>query len=71
MDEELDRRLIEIESRVAYLDDTVLKLKQTVVAHQTQLYQLETRYDTLLERVRNLIETRNDGPIPNEKPPHY
>lgn len=71
MDPELDKRLIEIETRVAYHEDALLKMKETVLAHQTVIYQLETRYETLLERFRNLLETRNEGPIPNEKPPHY
>ena len=71
MDSELDKRLMEIEMRAAYQEDTLQKLKELVQAHQTQLYRLETRYDTLLERFRNLLDSRDQEQIPNEKPPHY
>ena len=72
MDEALERRLIELETRVAYQDDTLIKLNQTVQVHQRVIYQLETRYETLLERLRMLLDHReNSSEIPNEKPPHY
>ena len=72
MDAELDRRLIELETRVAYQDDTLIKLGETVLAHQKVIYHLETRYETLLERMRNLLDTRmDDSQMPHEKPPHY
>lgn len=72
MDPELDRRLIEIEMRVAYQDDALIKLTELVQAHQKQLYHLDMRFETLLSRFRNLIDTRNSSEdIPNEKPPHY
>lgn len=70
-DEELERRLIELETRLAYQDDTVLKLQETVRAHQKQLYHMETRFELLLERFRNLRDAGESGNIPNEKPPHY
>lgn len=72
MDPELERRLIEIETRVAYQDDAVIKLTELVQAHQKQLYQLDVRFETLLERFRNLLDTRaSSQEIPNERPPHY
>lgn len=72
MDPELERRLIELETRVAYQDDSLLKLTELVQAHQKQLYQLDVRFETLLARFRNLLDTRNSSEeIPNEKPPHY
>ena len=71
MDSELEQRLIELETRIAYLDDSQIKLQELVNAHQKQLYQLDVRFETLLERHRNLMDSRDSGPIANEKPPHY
>ncbi|MEZ0373928.1 MAG: SlyX family protein [Candidatus Sericytochromatia bacterium] len=71
MDEELERRLIELEMRVAYQDDELLKMKETVLAHQTQMYHIETRFETLISRFLTLQEDKDNADIPNEKPPHY
>lgn len=68
---ETDHRLIELETRVAYQDDTILKLKDLVEAHQKQLYHLEQRFELLLDRFKFVSENRGNQEIPNEKPPHY
>ena len=68
---ETDQRLIELETRVAYQDDTILKLKHLVEVHQKQLYHLEQRFGILLERFKFVSENRDGQEIPNEKPPHY
>lgn len=71
MDKETELRLIELETRTAYQEDTILKLQQLVEAHQKQLYHLENRFNLLLDRYYSLADARDSSQIPNEKPPHY
>ena len=71
MDPELETRLIDLETRIAYQDDSLIKLQQLVNEHQKQLYHLDVRFEALLSRFGNLMDSRDTGAIPNEKPPHY
>jgi len=71
MHDELDQRLIELETKVAYQDDELLKMQDTVRSQQQQMYQLEKRMDWVLSRCKDLLESQDKSPIANEKPPHY
>lgn len=62
--------LIQIESKLAYQEDDLLKLKETVLQQQKQMYHLEQKFEKLLERFTEIQEA-DSGTIKNEKPPHY
>ncbi|MGV3525201.1 MAG: SlyX family protein [Candidatus Sericytochromatia bacterium] len=70
MSDDLDARLIELETRAAYQEDTILKLEELARAQQQQMYHMENRLALLTERLRSIVD-RDAGEIPNEKPPHY
>jgi SlyX protein len=69
--EGLENRLIELETRLAFQDDELLKLKEFSRTQQKQVYHLETLLDHLLERFKALQENSGSEKIANEKPPHY
>lgn len=71
MHPETEERLIELETRVAYQDDALLKMQALVRAQQQQMYQLEKQFEALRERFQQLQRTNSSEAIPNEKPPHY
>lgn len=72
MDTQLEARLIELETRVAFQDDTIVKLQALVKVHQKELYHLTQRYDSLRESVGTLQNaSRGEEQIPDEVPPHY
>jgi SlyX protein len=71
MDRDLENRLIELETRAAYQEDTILKLQALVEAHQKQLYHMETRMEFMRERLRESLTADTTDAIPNERPPHY
>lgn len=71
MNIEIENRLIELESRVAYQDDALLKMQTLVRAQQQQMYQLEKQFTALKERLQQLQSPSSSERLPNEKPPHY
>ena len=63
-------RLINIEIKIAYQEDTIQELNDVVCEQQKQLDKLEETCNFLLKRVKILSESTGEN-IPNEKPPHY
>lgn len=65
-------RLIEIETKLAFQEDTVQTLNAVVCRQQQQIEQLEATVKLLIERYRQLSAQADDGDKPmHEKPPHY
>lgn len=65
-----EQRLITLETRLAFQDDELRRLKALYAAHQQQLYRLENLLEQLLQRVQTLQDSAADRPG-NERPPHY
>ncbi|MCF7971892.1 MAG: SlyX family protein [Methylococcaceae bacterium] len=72
MDEE---RLISIEIKIAYQEDTITQLNDIVCEQQNQIDALERLTQQLLGRVRDLSDTagQSGGALSaaDERPPHY
>ncbi|MDC9728687.1 MAG: SlyX family protein [Methyloprofundus sp.] len=70
-----DQRLIELESKMAYQDDTILQLNDVLCKQQDQIDRLEELTQQLLARVRDLSDNSSGGPAgfsaADERPPHY
>jgi SlyX protein len=70
-----DKRVIEIESRIAYQDDTLLQLNDVICKQQDQIDRLEMLTQQLLNRVRDLSSNSAQGTVEfsaaDERPPHY
>ena len=65
-------RLIEIETKLAFQEDTVQALNAVVCRQQRQIEQLEAKLAMLIDRYRQLAENQPPGNKPaDEKPPHY
>ncbi len=64
-------RFIDLETRLAYQDEAIRSLSDTVARQQKQLDQLESLTRQLLERVRTLNEPTFKGTPADEVPPHY
>jgi SlyX protein len=65
----MNDRLIEIETKLAYLEDMVATLNELVITQQKHINQLEIKKGLLEEQVEMLMEGQQD--IPQRKPPHY
>jgi SlyX protein len=66
---ELSERLDALEARVAYQDDTIETLNETITAQWKQIEALMRQVAALSERLQE-AEARSPGPA-NERPPHY
>ena len=67
--EELRDRIDTLETRLAYQDETVEQLNQTITAQWKQIDALSRKIAQLNERLQD-AEVRAPGPA-NERPPHY
>ena len=62
-------RLIDLETRQAFQDDSIASLNQALVSQQQRIDQLEKLLELMAERLR---ESELDvDPPPEEPPPHY
>ena len=66
-----EERLEKIETKIAFLEDTVEGLNQTIYAQQKQMDQMQAIIASLASRVRDLSDTVGERLPANEKPPHY
>jgi SlyX protein len=70
MDEkELSERIDTLESRLAYQDQTIEQLNETMTAQWKQIDVLTRQLAALTERLQE-AETNTPAPA-NERPPHY
>ena len=65
-----EKRLAELETKLAFAEDLIDTLNQTVFRQQEQLDSLQQQLRLLHQRVQNILpeETRN---LRDEIPPHY
>ena len=65
----LSQRIDALEMRIAYQDETIETLNQTITAQWAEIDRLTRQLAELKERVRD-AESNVPGPA-NERPPHY
>ncbi len=66
-----EKRLIELETKLAYQEDLIQELNKTIFEQQKRLDQLDNGYRHLLEQARALTDAGSDGKEVDERPPHY
>ncbi len=70
-----EQRLIDIETKIVYQEDTIAQLNDVIYKQQNQIDALELLTQQLLVRVKDLSESVSASPISafgdNERPPHY
>lgn len=66
-----EKRLIDIESKLAHQEHLLSCLDDALTRQQAQLTRLEELCRLLLERVRSLSEQPAAGAAGDERPPHY
>ena len=65
-----EQRLIEIESKIAYQEDLIHTLNDVVYKQQEKITQLEQQDRKLMERIKSLGESGDNGQH-DQPPPHY
>ena len=64
-------RLIVLETKIAFQEDLLQVLNDTVVKQHARLNELEQRYQELAQRMTNLSLAPDSTSDPDERPPHY
>lgn len=64
-------RFIDLETRLAYQDEALRSLSDTVARQQNQIDQLQALCRQLMERLRAQAEPVFKGTQADEVPPHY
>lgn len=67
----MEERLIALETKVAYQDNTLDILNEIVTKQQDRIDMLETRVKSLKEQLALLAGTVSGGQLPDPPPPHY
>jgi SlyX protein len=67
----MEKRLTELESRVAFQDDTIQKLNDVVVAQQDQLDRMFEELKYLNEKIKVLDSELVAAEDQETPPPHY
>ncbi len=65
-----ESRLIDIETKLAYQEDTLLKLNDIVCEQQQQIHKLEATNRLLIERFKEITSTDQEQNS-DQPPPHY
>ena len=68
MDNMVEERFVELETKIAYMDDFISKLQDEVVSQQKIIEVLRAENKILSGKIQDLSENIY---IPNRKPPHY
>jgi SlyX protein len=70
---ELGDELIELQTRIAYQEDTITQLNTVVTKQDADIIQLQQQVRLLAKRIDELSFTQGDGSeeITHERPPHY
>lgn len=67
-------RIIELETKFSFQEETLLELNEVIIRQQRQLDNMELKMNRLTEQLEELMAQRPDGgtsaPV-DEKPPHY
>ncbi|MFT7300480.1 MAG: SlyX protein [Porticoccus sp.] len=66
-----DYRLVEVETKLAYQEDTIQQLNEVICRQQDQIDGLLVQYELLVNRMKELDADRPDGDDLDERPPHY
>ncbi len=71
MQERIEQRLVELETRVAYQEEAQQVLGAELARQRRALEQLEQRCRLLQERILSQTEPAFQGSARDEIPPHY
>ena len=68
-DIEIEKRIVALETKLAYLEDFVNQLQGVSVVHTKSIDGITAQYKAMSEKLRELADAAEE--IPNRIPPHY
>ncbi|HET7299740.1 MAG TPA: SlyX family protein [Oleiagrimonas sp.] len=70
-DETLQERLVDLETRLTFMDDTILTLADADTLQSRRLLELERAMHDLCAELASMRAALNDDPRNEPPPPHY
>jgi SlyX protein len=70
---DLEEQLIDVQTRIAYQEDTLTQLNEVITRQDAEIIQLKQQLRLLALRIDEMQRNpaQADGEITNERPPHY
>ena len=70
---DIQEELIELQTRMAYQEDTIAQLNDVITKQDSDITQLQHQMRLLAKRFEELLaeQDRSDIDDTNERPPHY
>ena len=66
----IEERIIQIETKLAYLEDFLNQIQGVAVENSKTIEMLREENRLMAQKIRD-ISDQMEGDIPNRKPPHY
>ncbi len=66
-----EKRVIEIETKLAHQEHLLSELNEALTDQQAQISGLERLCQSLIERVKSLLDSSSADQATDERPPHY
>jgi len=66
-----DKRITELETKVAYQEHTIQELNEVIYKQQQQIDNIEIKCQHLMDRIQSLSDSSPGEQPANERPPHY
>jgi len=68
----IEERLVEIETKIAYQEQTIMDLNDVVYEQQKEIQRLRSICDALMKNIKEFSGSMSGSSAPaDEKPPHY
>jgi SlyX protein len=70
---DFQEQLIDLQTRVAYQEDTLEQLNQVITQQDAEIVQLRQQIRILAQRLEDSLRTQGQGgeQIQDDRPPHY
>lgn len=71
---DIEEQLIDVQTRVAYQEDTLAQLNDVITKQDAEIVQLKQQMRLLAQRLDELSRDpaqAGETDIPNDRPPHY
>lgn len=71
---DIEEQLIDVQTRVAYQEDTLAQLNDVITKQDAEIVQLKHQVRLLAQRVDELLRDPAQGDVAeiiNDRPPHY
>lgn len=66
----LEQALIDLQTRLAFQEDTLQSLNDVVADHQREIGDIRRQVGALIDQLEQVL-TDLDADVDNERPPHY